>query len=179
MTAVCPTCGHETPTVLRAWSTFIAAKVESANSRSVNAGAARWAYAKKRDEWILRWRSAVWICEDPADDSGHVDVKTTSTDCYGRVASSDVIIALERISPVVTSEIWDIKRKRNVTFTRHYAGREREMDHANMVGGMKGAVDAMVRAGLLVDDSPKWFAAEYRQVRSDRSGLHVLIEEVE
>ena len=51
------------------------------------------------------------------------------------------------------------------------------MDHANLIGGMKGVVDAMARVGLLVDDSPKWFEAEYLQVRSDRSGLHVRIEE--
>lgn len=68
-------------------------------------------------------------------------------------------------------------QRRHVTFTRHYSGREREMDHANLIGGMKGPVDAMARVGLLVDDSPKWFTAEYVQVRSDRSGLHVRIEE--
>lgn len=71
------------------------------------------------------------------------------------------------------------KKRRHVTFTRHYTGREREFDHANLVAGMKGPVDAMVRVGLLVDDSPKWFEATYLQVRSDRSGLHVRIEERE
>lgn len=67
--------------------------------------------------------------------------------------------------------------KRHVTFVRNYTGREREMDHANLIGGMKGVVDAMVRVGLLVDDSPKWFEGEYKQIHSDRSGLHVRIEE--
>lgn len=135
----CPTCGHVVPVVLRSWETWIDAKVESANSRSVNAGAARWGYAKKRDQWVARWYASTWGGEKP----------------------------------------WALRSKRYVTFTRHFAGRERLMDHANMVGGMKGAVDAMVRAALLVDDSPKWFEAEYKQVRSDRSGLHVRIEERE
>ena len=147
MTA-CPTCGHVTPTVLRSWETWIDAKVESANSRSVNAGAARWGYAKKRDEWMVRWRCAAWGAVGAARDTPTLLIKATN-------------------------------RRRHVTFTRHYSGREREMDHANLVGGAKGMVDAMVRVGLLVDDSPKWFEAEYRQVRSDRSGLHVRIEERE
>jgi hypothetical protein len=145
MTA-CPHCGHIAPVVLRSWETWIAAKVESANSRSVNAGAARWGYAKKRDEWRLRWRATLWL-----------DGKRGG------------------LPPVWP---WtNVGRIRYVTFTRHFTGREREMDHANLIGGMKGPVDAMVRVGLLVDDSPKWFTAEYLQVRSDRSGLHVRIEE--
>lgn len=143
----CPTCGHSVPVVLRSWEAWIDAKVESANSRSVNAGAARWGYAKKRDEWMARWRCTVW-------------------------AKSPATARSEPTFLIVTKD-----RKRCVTFTRHYSGREKEMDHANMVGGAKGMVDAMVRVGLLVDDSPKWFEAEYLQVRSDRSGLHVRIEE--
>jgi len=144
MTA-CPTCGRIAPVVLRSWETWIDAKVESANMRSVNAGTSRWGYAKKRDEWIMRWRAAGWLTDD--------------------------------LRGFATFAIKADGHRRHVTFTRRYAGREREMDHANLVGGMKGVVDAMVRVGLLVDDSPKWFEAEYVQVRSDRSGLHVRIEE--
>lgn len=36
-------------------------------------------------------------------------------------------------------------------------------DHANLVGGCKGLVDGIVRAGLLLDDSIKLASFEYRQ----------------
>ena len=36
-------------------------------------------------------------------------------------------------------------------------------DHANLVGGAKGLVDALVRAELLVDDSDRWCEITYRQ----------------
>lgn len=136
----CPHCGHAAPVVLRSWSTFIEAKVKSANATRSNHGAAHFAYATQRNEWTALWLSATWMCSENAS------VRTSTV-------------------------------RRHVTFTRHYTGREREMDHANMVGGMKGPVDAMVRAGLLVDDSPKWLEATYLQLRSDRSGLAVRIEE--
>lgn len=37
-------------------------------------------------------------------------------------------------------------------------------DYANLVGGCKGLVDALVTAGLLVDDSEKWVKVRYGQV---------------
>ena len=36
-------------------------------------------------------------------------------------------------------------------------------DLANLIGGCKGLVDALVTAGLLVDDSEKWARFEYAQ----------------
>ena len=145
MTA-CPHCGHIAPAVLRSWETWIDAKVESANVTRSNHGAAHHAYRNKRDQWMMRWKAAVW--------TGKLDARV----------------------PLFWL-LMNVDTRRHVTFTRHYTGREREMDHANLIGGMKGPVDAMARVGLLVDDSPKWFTAEYVQVRSDRSGLHVRIEE--
>jgi hypothetical protein len=68
---------------------------------------------------------------------------------------------------------------RRVTFTRRYAGRKKLRDHANVIGGMNPVVDAMVRAGLLVDDSPAWFEAYYRQERVGHGGgTIVLLEEL-
>lgn len=152
MTA-CPTCGHVTPTVLRSWETWIDAKVESANARNVNIRIRSRTYSKARDAWMWRWRSATWASAMLGD------------------------VGLNKVSTV--SILASANQRRHVTFTRHYSGRQQEFDHANLVGGAKGMVDAMVRVGLLVDDSPKWFEAEYRQIRSDRSGLHVRIEERE
>lgn len=46
--------------------------------------------------------------------------------------------------------------------------RQRITDHANLVGGAKGLIDCLVRAGLLVDDSDRWASISYDQgLRSD------------
>lgn len=150
MTA-CPTCGHVVERVTFSAATLIDAKVESANRYSVNHGAARFAYAKKRDEWFSQFRATIWLVVVDGEE-------TTAT----------------------TFQIGDPTKRRRVTFTRCYAGRDREMDRANMIGGMKPVLDAMVRAGLLVDDSPKWLDDRYEQQRVGKGedGLRVLIEEV-
>jgi hypothetical protein len=51
--------------------------------------------------------------------------------------------------------------KRNVVITSYR--KRRFDDHANLVGGCKGLIDGLVRAGALVDDSIKWMTAEYHQ----------------
>lgn len=68
--------------------------------------------------------------------------------------------------------------RRVVRITREYAGRCREMDYGNLVGGLKPVVDAMqceiggkrqaiTGAGIIVDDSPDWFIGIYEQRRGD------------
>ena len=41
------------------------------------------------------------------------------------------------------------------------------LDRANLVGGAKGLVDALVRNKLLVDDSDEWCEIEYAQKKLD------------
>ena len=41
--------------------------------------------------------------------------------------------------------------------------RQRITDEANLIGGAKGLVDCLVRAGLLVDDSDRWCSITYHQ----------------
>lgn len=60
-----------------------------------------------------------------------------------------------------------------VHITRYSAG---ELDEGNMVGGLKGTVDALVREGLLHDDSPKWCAITYEQRKSKRAEARTVIE---
>lgn len=69
---------------------------------------------------------------------------------------------------------------RRVILTRLMGYRKRAYDHANLVGGCKPVVDAMVRAGLLVDDSPRHLHAYYRQERDPNGAgaLMIRIEEV-
>jgi hypothetical protein len=50
--------------------------------------------------------------------------------------------------------------------TRLYAGRSREMDHANMVGGFKPVPDWLQKRGVILDDKPSCFDCEYQQVRT-------------
>lgn len=50
--------------------------------------------------------------------------------------------------------------KMHVCVTRHSAG---VLDYGNLVGGCKPVLDALVRVGLLVDDSPKWVTEAYQQ----------------
>lgn len=70
------------------------------------------------------------------------------------------------------------KKRRRVTLTRVYCGRQQQRDRDNLAGGMKPCVDAMVVAGLLCDDSDRWVQINYAQERGEHRGLRVLIEEL-
>lgn len=50
--------------------------------------------------------------------------------------------------------------KTQLTITRHSAG---ELDYGNLVGGCKPLLDALVREGLIFDDSPTWLDDAYAQ----------------
>lgn len=61
-------------------------------------------------------------------------------------------------------------KKRSVVIT---SLRKRKItDHANLVGGAKGLVDALVKNHLLVDDSDEWVSIEYRQQLAKGSGVN-------
>jgi hypothetical protein len=49
--------------------------------------------------------------------------------------------------------------KRRLTIERHFKGKPQ--DEANIHGGSKGIVDALVEWKLLVDDSPDWIEHEH------------------
>jgi hypothetical protein len=71
-----------------------------------------------------------------------------------------------------------VTTKRKVTITRHSAG---TLDKGNLIGGCKPLLDALVRLGLLVDDSPEWLDDHYRQVKCPRKAARteICIEEME
>jgi hypothetical protein len=50
--------------------------------------------------------------------------------------------------------------KREISITRHS---KRTLDFGNLVGGCKPLLDALKRAGLIVDDSPEWIKDGYTQ----------------
>lgn len=68
--------------------------------------------------------------------------------------------------------------KRRVTLTRLYNGRQRAFDDDNLSGGCKPIVDAMVSERLVVGDDAAGVELGYLQVKAERVGLVVLIEEL-
>lgn len=65
--------------------------------------------------------------------------------------------------------------KRRVTITRHSS---RLLDVDNLVGGCKPVIDAMVKLGWLVDDSPEHVVVTYHQAKSTRKMARTEIEVV-
>jgi Holliday junction resolvase RusA-like endonuclease len=72
----------------------------------------------------------------------------------------------------VPAERRGLKEKRRVRVTRF----GRQLDYDNLVGGCKPLVDALVRAGLIVDDSPDHVAVEYCQEKCKRKDARTEIE---
>ena len=66
-----------------------------------------------------------------------------------------------------------------VEYTRIMGKREREWDFDNLVGGGKIIFDAMVRARLIVDDSPRLCERHYEQVRGPVTGLRLRVSALE
>jgi hypothetical protein len=52
-------------------------------------------------------------------------------------------------------------RRRSVRVVSYRS--RRITDYANLIGGAKGLIDCLVRAGLLVDDSDRWCSISYHQ----------------
>lgn len=69
--------------------------------------------------------------------------------------------------------------KRRVLITRLYGIRGQAMDPSNLAGGCKLVLDAMVRAGLLVDDAERWIEAHYYQHPANDSGTWIQIVDLE
>lgn len=70
------------------------------------------------------------------------------------------------------SPLTPIKVKMGVEVTRMGA---RELDYGNLVGGCKPVIDAIVREGLLYDDSPTWLIEDYRQLRVAKDAERTVI----
>ncbi len=66
-----------------------------------------------------------------------------------------------------------LDKKALVRITRYGS---RMLDDDNFRGGAKPLVDALKDAGLIVDDSPKWMTAEYKQVKCTRKEAWTEVE---
>lgn len=64
---------------------------------------------------------------------------------------------------------------RRIFFTRFWGKGKRAYDYGNLVGGFKPLLDEIVRAGHLIDDSPKHCAEYYRQYKAPDGDDHVVI----
>ena len=78
----------------------------------------------------------------------------------------------------VPLEIRTASMRRHVLFERHC---KRRYDHTNFVGGCKMLEDALVKAGILVDDTEEWVRPEHKQImdRPERSYVRVVVSEWE
>lgn len=70
-------------------------------------------------------------------------------------------------------------KKARITITRHFW---RTLDYDGLVGSMKPIVDALVTAGVLVDDSwavtGPWVVSQEHRLKKDGPLLTVLVEEL-
>lgn len=131
------------------WDFTIGATLKSQNRSGANAWATRFAYQRARTEWLAALMQVIHRGE------------------------------AERLrSPA----------HRIVRLTRYYGPRKRPYDVSNLVGGTKVLFDVMGReirgrghtlpaAGLIWDDSPKWFTPLFAQTRSTHDAVRVEIWE--
>lgn len=68
--------------------------------------------------------------------------------------------------------------KRRLRIVRVLGKGEREYDFDNLVGGAKALVDAMARAGLVLNDNARWLEASYHQERGSATGVRIEVSEV-
>ena len=78
----------------------------------------------------------------------------------------------------VTLEPREPSMRRHVLFERHC---KRRYDHTNFVGGCKMLEDALVKAGILVDDTEDWVQPEHKQIvdRPEKPYVRVVVSEWE
>ena len=67
--------------------------------------------------------------------------------------------------------------KRRMRVVRLVGPRGRMYDYGNLVGGCKPLVDELVKAGLLVDDSPQHVVEEYDQERAPEHGVRIELQD--
>lgn len=67
------------------------------------------------------------------------------------------------------------EKKRRIYFTRYWGKGKRAYDYGNLVGGFKPLLDEIVRAGLLLDDSPKQCEEYYKQFKSPTKKDYVIV----
>ena len=63
------------------------------------------------------------------------------------------------------------KMKVKITSMRRYL-----LDVGNLIGGAKGLIDALVRLGVIKDDSPKWAHITYEQKKCYPNAAQTIIE---
>lgn len=133
----------------------------SLNQRLFNTGPRAHLYRKERDLWCWEFRAKrlelkIPRAMPPGDQLWRMTI-------FGRVAG---------VGAYETA-------KRRVTLTRIYAGRQKERDRDNLIGGMKACVDALVLEGLIGGDDPHSAELHYDQraaAPDETPGLSITLE---
>lgn len=69
--------------------------------------------------------------------------------------------------------------RRRVHILRQYGSRGKVRDRGNLIGGCKPLLDAMISAGMIVDDAPQWIEDHYEQERASQGGVVITVEELD
>lgn len=128
-------------------------------------------YAKVAARWVLK------ICMDAPLQNNRLVNAGAARWGYKKERAKWEAALMHAMSPLGPCHATQFRR---VTFERCYAGKQRICDLPNLVGGLKTVLDAMVRVGLLVDDSPDQFEGHFRQRKVDAAerGTLITIEEL-
>ena len=100
-----------------------------------------------------------WELNIPVEPPSQNTIATKGPTVFGRAARfqykkiREAYVAALRILMMAHPRTPPATGHRRVRFTRLYSGRGRRRDKANMIGGMKTLVDAMVIVGLIRDDT--------------------------
>lgn len=70
-----------------------------------------------------------------------------------------------------------ISKKSLWRIVRHYTGKQKEFDHANLVNGCKPIPDALKHIGAIYDDAPRYFTCEYAQLQDGKSCTDIILVE--
>jgi len=99
----------------------------------------------------------------------HTQVKRFETGIRWQIRANLARLRKEGVEPKATG-------KRSVHLTRIGA---KLLDEDNLAGGGKPIIDALVKEGLLVDDSPQWAELIFSQVPSKDPSLRRTVIELE
>lgn len=124
---------------------------------------------------LNRWQRMHWLAQRRLSDAlkSHLSFALASAGhptSAVRVSSGEKAWIYLRLNPQAVG-------RRSVRIVRRYRTKRTELDHDNLVGGCKPLVDALVRVGLIEDDTPALVTVTYEQERGTGCRVEVRVAE--